>query len=260
MLEWLDQYDGSKAARDHICHAFDEALARLLADSQHQDRAVVTDSERKVSADPDSAFRFDERGHATLDGWKAGKFECAPLKSLRSQPHGGAARVRLWVLDGTSPITDVGALQARAPEGSLFQVASQFNCLEAPSSRLVPVSDYFYDPTQGPRASISAFPATLLRHYAAPAPDGGRFTQREPAPQLNLLHQVAASEVQSGYLQPQSIADPPAFAKLLEERFDDLEVGFHQDAQVVLGANWDGPVEGERLISQVFTSTLACGG
>src|SRR5207237_739638 len=43
-----------------------------------------------------------------------------------------------------------------------------FNCLEAPGSFVTPVAEYFHDPTQGPRASISAFPATLVRHYAAP--------------------------------------------------------------------------------------------
>src|SRR3989442_929187 len=82
--------------------------------------------------------------------------------------------------------------QAPAPPGSLFQVASQFNCLESPGEFVVPVAEYFNDPTQGPRASISAFPGTLVRHYAAPAPDGSRFVQTNDGPQLNLLEGVCA--------------------------------------------------------------------
>ena len=44
-----------------------------------------------------------------------------------------------------------------------------------------------------PRASISAFPATLLRHYAAPAPDGRRFVQQTGGPQIDLLADVFES-------------------------------------------------------------------
>ena len=86
--------------------------------------------------------------------------------------------VRFFVLDGASPVTDIGALQATAPAGSLFQVASQFNCLEAPDARITRVADYIHDPTQGPRASISAFPGTFIRHYAAPTAEGARFVQK----------------------------------------------------------------------------------
>jgi hypothetical protein len=65
-----------------------------------------------------------------------------------------------------SPATDIGSLQATAGAGTLFPAASQFNCLESPGPYVVDVADYFHDQTQGPRASISAFPGTLPRHYA----------------------------------------------------------------------------------------------
>src|SRR5207244_9763794 len=112
--------------------------------------------------------------------------------------------VRLWVLDGASPATDVGSLQGTAEEGTLFQVASQFNCLESPGPFVASVSEYFNDFTQGPRASISAFPATLLRHYAAPGPNSERFVQTSGlGPQLDLLADVfepGKSPVRNGYL------------------------------------------------------------
>lgn len=46
------------------------------------------------------------------------------------------------------------------------------------------------------------------------------------------------------------------------DRFDRIRVGVHDAAQVVLGYNWDGEVEGSesRRIAQVFTSTVAGGG
>jgi AhpD family alkylhydroperoxidase len=94
------------------------------------------------------------------------------------------------VLDGASPATDIGALQATAPAGSLFQVASQFNCLEAPYATVTDIADYFHDSTQGPRASISAFPGTFVRHYAAPGRAGTRFVQTTNGRQLNLLDEL----------------------------------------------------------------------
>jgi hypothetical protein len=159
--------------------------------------------------------------------------------------------------------TDIAALQATAPDGCLFQAASQFNCLESPGPRVVPVSRYLSDPTQGPRASVSAFPATLVRHYAAPSTDGRRFTQTTGGEQVDLLGDVCPSSVarvDNGYLHTESIYDDEALAEALEGRFDAVRVGVHDDVAVALGYNWDGGVEGERRVAQVFTSTLAGGG
>lgn len=179
------------------------------------------------------------------------------MRDLRAT--GGTGNLRLWVLNGAHPVTDIGALQASAPPGSLFQVASQFNCLESPGAYLVRVADYFYDPTQGPRASISAYPGTLLRHYRAPDGAGGHFVQSQSGPQINLLHAVQAP-VRSGYLTSQDVARPAEFAERLAQDFELLEVGVHEGVQVLLGGQWDGPVRPDTRISQVFTSTLAAGG
>jgi hypothetical protein len=166
-------------------------------------------------------------------------------------------------LDGASPATDIGSLQATAGPGTLFQVASQFNCLESPGPYITAVADYFNDSTQGPRASISAFPGTLLRHYGAPSADGRRFVQTNDGPQLNLLEAVCSpgiAQVHSGYLTASNIRDRSALASALERRFEDIRVGVHDDVPVVLGYNWDGAVAGDRRIGQVFTSTFAGGG
>jgi hypothetical protein len=240
------------------------------------DRALVSRVETDVQQDPAACIAFDQDAHATLRAanrvFHAGRFETPAIRDLRTRaerlrlPSGRPPpRLRLHVMDGASAATDIGALQAVAPHDSLFQVASQFNCLEAPDSFVVPVSDYFHDPTQGPRASISAFPGTLLRHYAAPAANGARFVQRDDGPQINLLEAVCSTEVavvRSGYLTIASIARPDVFARALDERFDDIRVGVHDAIEVVFGYNWLGPVPAapQHRIAQVFTSTLAAGG
>ena len=137
--------------------------------------------------------------------YAAGRFEVLPLQVLSARARQAQAendqrqaQLRLCIFDGAGPATDIGALQASAPPRTLFQVASQFNCLEAPGAFITEVADYLHDPTQGPRASVSAFPGTLLRHYAArllrrgaTLPAGSlssrRMVQATDGPQLNLL-------------------------------------------------------------------------
>ena len=255
MLETLDDYSGTPAERDRVLRAF-----AVTPPGSPRERAQVDHWEAAVEADPAGSFRVDAEGLAWLGKHAAGRFETRNLRSLTgSSGSGGSGRLRLWALTGAHPATDIGALQASAPPDSLFQVASQFNCLEAPGASLVRVADYFYDPTQGPRASISAYPGTLLRHYRAPDGAGGHFVQTQTGRQINLLHGVEAP-VQSGYLTSRDIARPADLAARLEREFEVLEVGVHQGLEVVLGAQWDGPVRPGTRIAQVFTSTLAAGG
>jgi hypothetical protein len=251
-------------------------LHAVFAPATHGDRTLVARVEKEVRVNPAAHLRFDDAGHGTLSAaghtFHAGRFETPRLGELRRQAVEARRRagdpdaeLRFFVLDGASPATDIGALQATAPPGSLFQVASQFNCLEAPSAFVTPVASYFDDPTQGPRASISAFPGTLVRHYAAPAPDGMRFIQRTDGPQLNLLDAVCATGaacVRNGYLTTQNIPCPAAFAEALEAHFDELRAGVHDAVEVVFGYDWDGPVPGapHHRIAQVLSSTIAAGG
>jgi hypothetical protein len=274
MLQHLAGIDPSDRAS--LRDALTAHLREITTSAARGDRTLVARAETDVRGSPEACFRFDATGRATLHAagrtFQAGTFETPRLGDLRRRAEDArrragdpATRLRFHVLDGASPATDIGALQATAPPGSLFQVASQFNCLESPSARLVPVSEYFRDPTQGPRASISAFPGTLLRHYAAPAGDGSRFVQGAGGRQLDLLEAVCAPDVAtvtSGYLMAHAIAAPDRFARALEERFDDVRVGVHDAIEVVFGHAWDGPVRGapQHTIAQVLTSTLAAGG
>jgi hypothetical protein len=275
MLQLLDDYDGSGAVRRRLVERFEAYLDAVLASKERGDRAAVAHAEAAVRADPAHRIRFNDAGIATVDTaqgcYQGGRFETPSLFELRTRALAARERagqpqasVRLWAFDGAGPVTDIGALQATAAPRSLFQVASQFNCLESPGRYVTDVAEYLHDPTQGPRASISAFPGTLVRHYAAPRPDGSRFVQSTKGPQLNLLADVCdpgVARVESGYLRSSDIAAPRAFARALGDRFDSVRVGVHDDVEVALGYDWDGSVEGapHRTIAQVFTSTVAAG-
>lgn len=275
MIHVLDEHAGSIADRRTICAGIAHYLERAVASRGQVDTSLVARAEHEVAARPAYAIRFNAAGFATVTAagrtFRGGRFEVLSLAELRSRAESARRRAgrpevtrRLWVFDGASPVTDIGALQATAEPGSLFQAASQFNCLEAPGAFIVPIAEYFHDPTQGPRASVSAFPAALVRHYAARADDGSRFVQRTDERQLDLLAGVCdpgVARVRNGYLRGSDIADPRAFARALDDRFESIALGVHDGAEVVLGANWNGSVDAapHRTIAQVFTSTIAGG-
>ena len=245
----------------------DAARAHVLDSRGKGDLSQVAEAERAVRLAPHEVIRFDDAGRATVvvgeREYDGGRFATRSIGELRAGVAGRAPAPppTLSVVAGGGPVADIGALQAWAASGTLFQVASQFNCLESPGPYLVAVADYVHDSTQGPRASISAFPGTLVRHYAAPDGVGGTFTQ-SPDRQLDLLADVLPPEVgrvRNGYLQISHIRDLDAAAIALADRFDLIRVGVHDDVEVVLGADWRGAVAGRPRIAQVFTSTLAAG-
>jgi hypothetical protein len=245
-------------------------VATVVASKRPENRSLVDAAERVVARDPAAAFSMDSSGGATLSTgghtWHAGRFEVVSVGELRARAvrHSNSqidAKVRLWVFDGHGPATDIGALQATCGRNTLFQVASQFNCLESPGPYVTPVASYFGDATQGPRASISAFPATLLRHYMAPAQDGTRFVQQTNGSQIDLLASACGRRVcQNGYFTGQGLDHIPSVLGALEKRFDAICVGVHDGVEVALGHDWDGSVvQPAPRIAQVFTSTAAGG-
>ncbi len=256
----------------------DDSLTELRADVQRGKKSgrevgvEVARIESVVREGGASHFDFNIYGSATLrvdnQRFRAGHFETPTLGELRGRlplrARGSVGHaLRLSVVEGIDILTDIGTLQATAPEGTLFQVASQFNCLEAPSSAIVPVARYVSDPTQGPRAAISAFPGALLRHYAAPLRDGRRIVQADAGEQVDLLADAvpeAIAKARSGYLSTSEIFDRGRLSAVLEERFDDIRIGVHDDIDVAYGNDWGGPVLGHGRIAQSLTSTVALGG
>jgi hypothetical protein len=272
MIDLILTTAADPAEHPRLRQAIAAHLAAVRASAGHGNSDLVAQAEEAVRRNPSSAFSFDSTGFATLSAagksWHAGRFETVSIGELRQRTQRQLSppttpRARLWVFVGASPLTDIGSLQAANSASALFQVASQFNCLESPGPYVTPVSDYFHDSTQGPRASISAFPATLLRHYSAPGPGGERFVQTTDARQIDLLADACGPGAsRNGYFTGEGVADPQSLVTALETRFEAIRVGVHDEAQVVLGYDWNGSVEDSehRRIAQVFTSTVAGGG
>jgi hypothetical protein len=272
MLDSLTAEAGTAEREPLLLKVLETHEAAVLKSAGRGDRAQVERAEAAVRADPTRAFEYDASGGATLTAtgraYGAGHFEVVSIGELRRRAVAGAARgrLRLWVMDGAAAATDIGSLQAHASADTLFQIASQFNCLEAPGPWIRPVHAYFSDPTQGPRASISAFAGTLLRHYAAPggsAKAGARFVQTEDGPQVELLAEVCragTATVRNGYLLSENIPQAKAFGAALRTGFEAIRLGVHAELEVALGYDWDGAVQAPPpRIAQVFTSTLAAG-
>jgi hypothetical protein len=204
-----------------------------------------------------------------------GELEMVSLEALRERAKSAGAhpgRLKVSVVRG-----DVRAMH-RAPEfaGALFQVASQFNCLEMPSPDVTPehgVTGYAHDHTQGPACAIAAGAATIYRNYFLPV--AGRPGQTAGR-QLNGLKQLGEAleavlecdvddlwEMRNGYaLCTREGLD--AIAKLLgplpPQQTDwlrqQVRIGLHRYVQVtdVDGAKAAGAPA--QFVSQAFCSAL----
>jgi hypothetical protein len=263
-LAWID-------GRCRVERAW-EQIREDRARRQDTISSEIREIESQVSARPEDCFDYDGDGYAQLRvkdrSYSAGRLRLLKIKELRkslSSRPGTPAPLRVSVLEGNgsgSQLTDIGFLQGWAPDGAVFQLASQFNGLEAVSAFVAPVASYLSDSTQGPRGAISALPGTLLRHYQAPDEEGGRFVQ-STRHSLNLLSSVLPedmAEVIAGYLTSDGISDPEAVAERLDDQFENLLVALHDRIEVCYGLDWSGPIRSPAPhIAQVCASTLALG-
>lgn len=166
-------------------------------------------------------------------------------------------------------IGDVLALHGDpANAGALFQVASQFNCLEFPGPDVVPedgVTGYAHDLTQGPACSLAAAAATVYRNYFAPV--GGQRGQTRDR-QINNLADVATLvgeplfQVRNGYTfstgaQLQRLAVRMA-AMDRESLVGAVRIGVHSGVGVTFASRWHEPQRDQR-VSQAFCSAVSCG-
>jgi len=198
----------------------------------------------------------------------AGHFSTPTLASLRAQAQ-GAARGSLTVTHEV--VGDVLELHAR-PEnhGAMFQVASQFNCLEFADPREVPedgVTDYATDPTQGPACSLAAAAATVVRNYFVPVGSARGQTRDR---QLDNLDALAARlpgdepyfDVVNGY----TWSDEARLERLREvlaqgdreELLGAVKIGLQVDVEVTFATRFVEPAQ-PCTVSQAFCSALSCG-
>jgi hypothetical protein len=208
------------------------------------------------------------------DLFKTGSFQEFTIQELREQTakisktHSG----RFNVIAGfkTAPnswfryYVDIGALQAEdANKDAVFQVASNFSCLEPTSISHLPeqgITNYIHDQTQGPFASLSAAPGLIYRmYYIFYNPNTDSSTWRQTTNnQINLLDKVPISfAVTNGYLNLQ---------KNNTVRPDDItaiKIGFHENIQVthgfVVGNKHAKVTNPNQIVNQVFTAAIDFG-
>jgi len=141
-------------------------------------------------------------------------------------------------------------LRNRDHAGSVFQVASQFNCLEMVGPGVTPdhgISIYARDRTQGPACAMSCPAATAYRNYfAGPAKSQGQGGDK--GRQIDCLARVAKVldnathkywYMKNGYALPLSLNSMNALGsrlksdqKLREEALEALEIGVNWDTEV----------------------------
>lgn len=145
--------------------------------------------------------------------------------------------------------------------GSVFQVASQFNCLEMVGPKVRPedgISRYAVDDTQGPKCALMCPSATIFRNYFV---NGHGQAGRG---QLNLLHDVELTvdnktheywKVTNGYCLPTSTA---TMASLAQRIGAEPSLADAISSSLRIGIHWDTEVKSKtkHKVCQVFSSAL----
>jgi len=199
-------------------------------------------------------------GHSMV----AGEFITPTLSSLRDAVAIPPAISR--TLRVCERVGDVKSLhQDPSNEHAVFQVASQFNCLEMASPHVTPeagVGIYQNDWTQGPACSVCAGAGTIVRNYFATVK---RHLGQSSENQIDCLSEMGSYfgndikklwRMQNGYCFPTSAGLATVEQRLSEcnelERDQirgQLKVGVQRKTEVTVG-------ESNHLVTQVFCSAL----
>lgn len=170
-------------------------------------------------------------------------------------------------------ITDIFKMHSENP-GAVFQVASQFNCLEFPSMHATPedgVTDYSYDYTQGPACAIACGAGTIYRNYFAPV---SGYTGQTADHQINNLEDLENLlenktnnywEIKNGYIigaRKQIKKLNEVLEKLTQkekyELIDHVRIGVQENVGVTFSERYI-PVESDIRVTQCYCSALSCG-
>jgi hypothetical protein len=238
--------------------------------------------------------------------WQAGTFTTPSLRELReavavhlqtrqSSSAGESAHGRVRLRH--EAISDVKRLHMDpANDGAVFQVASQFNCLEMIDPHVVPedgITRYEYDPTQGPACSMACPAGTAFRNYLVQVPGSSDVGQSRGA-QLNCLGDIMellqgpkppsngsavegeALTFQNGYVDAAS----PAQLLAVNQRIDAvgremvkerLRIGVQRETEVMLPSATDTAIQGrsdaggdkehqkKQIVTQTFNSAIPIG-
>lgn len=192
-----------------------------------------------------------------------GQFTTPTLADLRSATEALESQGQLSIRQVVANVESLHADPANTE--AVFQVASQFNCLEMAAPDLTPeagVGIYEHDLTQGPACAVSAGAATIYRNYFVP--HHGVIGQ-SAANQIDCLENIGALlgnesrtlwTMQNGYCFPSSSGletVDAALAKMCDEAIDDLMgqlmIGRQESAEVTID-------HCNHTVTQIFGSAL----
>lgn len=204
---------------------------------------------RHVTGFPESQWNYKMSSIPDADKY-AGSFKTYQLSKLReiAQPATVVTRrpltIRLRGPTSCEDDFDTSSLQYNGPDGAMYQVASNFNCLAVPHERTNPFSGLFLtrlmsDSTQEPSAAAGAAHGAILRLA---------IHRKKP---INLLEDTAlADQVDNGKLYARGL-------HTTDIDISKVKVGLHRG----VCANFNRPLgscsynpEGP-TIDQVYTST-----
>lgn len=155
-----------------------------------------------------------------------GHFGTPSVQELREIVDSSSGRNEEPVKFAHIVIGDVLPMHAENP-GAMFQVASQFNCLESPNNSTGPeagLSRYELDNTQGPACALACAAATVWRNYFVPVrkEDGTVQEGQTNETQINCLAGLEALiekklwNMTNGYLSS-SVENMHEFTQMLQE-------------------------------------------
>jgi len=207
----------------------------------------------------------------TPRSFHVGKFETPSVAELNDMLN-EAATQDLGGLTFAHIVADVGRLHKTLEnEGSVFQAASQFNCLEMVDPHVRPedgITGYCNDRTQGPVCAMACPAGTVYRNYFV---GDDHLGQGGEGKQLDTLADVEKAlgekgeywKMSNGYAMP---AERGSISKLKKDLDDGMVPTKLTDAETKLrvGVHWDTEVatgEGEKPfnVAQVYCSAVPVG-
>jgi len=203
---------------------------------------------------------------ANGESFYVGPFETPSLQELRAQLSDDAALASLASKSGGLTFENItGAAKTLhldpSNAGAVFQVASQFNCLEMVGPGTRPedgVTQYYCDATQGPACALSCPAATVFRNYFVNnglgqanknqidcLADVGTLLQNPKKHHWRMVNGYCMPDAAGGIAcaSAQLASDP----ELVERVLGAMRVGVHWDTEVKGGAH---------RVCQVFCSAL----
>jgi len=228
----------------------------------------------------------------TGENFNIGSFKTPSLNELREEAKKISEKIRDENITLEHIVTDDIFEYFHKNDGALFQVASQFNCLEMVSEDITPeegITDYEQDNTQGPACSIACASATLYRNYFCKVSDHQQGqTSQDQINNLEDFEKIIGNGngnyfcLSNGYVRlnikdGECSSTPKEIRKEIakEERNilnqiayeintnpkcgDSIRVGVHKDVSVNFKTRRNGKYEKEQRnlkVTQVFCSAL----